>query len=1138
MANPKKHNSSKSDHSTKDGKVCVGIDMGTGSLAILARVDQEVIWSCSILLEAGTARLDERRTRRRMILTRLAHRAREYWWNQCAFAAGIPVLKTITKVAIDQYKISAVDDRLKREHPSDGDHTVYCGALLRIMILEGQIDKLADWQIYKAFHDAIQKRGYDPNVPWKTGYDATGDSGDIASSDEDDDAEKEAQKGKKSSEKDKDEEGKTRQRVDDFTSFMEINFKDRKHHYVCYFDAYKSGLWHPKKGIITKTQDYTAGQRALADWEGYIPPRQMVAEELTLLLNQIKKRFPKINPLHVMYGPSLTPYGSHPKHQPAVAKIGGQTGLIPGRPSDWEGVLGQKIPRFDNRGVGSCVLFPRFKVCKSPDRDKLKSMPDSDKNDPRELRLHARFNLLIRLRNLRVLKSAGIPEPLTPDELRAAYHHFEGKLRYGERDLKNWLTSFGAYKPAPGANLEAQGAKTSGRGAFSRPALRIICEWIYQGWTTGEARTEIQKKFICGNQDPLKGLTDQDFEWISRLKPAGWSESFYVPHRPVSQKYDGNPEKFVESIKYPVVRHRLGLMLTQLRQLKADLELKGYNLNDARVGVEVISDESKETFLGEKTKRELEKRIKDNAKKNEQVQKLCDEFKLKGHKNFERVKLAMSQGFIDPYDVKTFDEKDSEKARKSTMMRGIANELYDIDHIIPEAQGGPDEFYNRVLTKKEFNQKHKKNMTPYDYFHSRDDWRRFLDVLDQMPFPSADRLGVGNFKRNLMTSPNAADLVSKKTDLQATGYIEKSAQTLINLVFGWKESQLEGSTRHVVCVPGSLTAKLRARNQINELLYPRADQKSASSKSSDAKKPKITPLKNRANSKHHILDAAVISFVPEWGLNPKKNKFFALPKWADRDWFNERVVGSHEPFQWNVGKPSLYETRKSLVTIQSAGEATRYVAVKKHIHEKNSPSVEWKIGNLKAAVDDGMFNHPPFSTQKDAVTPLTTALKQALKGNPKKLPEEVLIEQNGHEIPLKSLKFLVEYSPFRHLVDDRGGVLESASHRGVIVYRDKSQKRVKWDVAVVAAWSSAEIVKEKVLRDVGADKVEFWNEGKILARGTVIEFTANGVDKFAPGTKLIISTTWENSQMGFVGEKALVMVTPLIEKGKIRVVPI
>lgn len=173
---------------------------------------------------------------------------------------------------------------------------------------------------------------------------------------------------------------------------------------------------------------------------------------------------------------------------------------------------------------------------------------------------------------------------------------------------------------------------------------------------------------------------------------------------------------------------------------------------------------------------------------------------------------------------------------------------------------------------------------------------------------------------------------------------------------------------------------------------------------------------------------------------------------------------------------------------------------------------------------------------KESITPVTKALKEILKNNPKKLPEQVFIEQNGEEIPLKTLKFLVDYSPYRHLVDEDGGVLQSESHRGIIVYRDTSQRRRKWDVAVVAAWSNPEKVKNQILGEVGADKVEFWNGGEVLTRGMVVEVTSDGLKGFTVGRRLIIAQTRENNQIGFVGEKSLVAINPLIESGGIRVV--
>jgi CRISPR-associated endonuclease Csn1 len=50
------------------------------------------------------------------------------------------------------------DERLEREFARAGDPTCYTSCLLRIKLLRGE--KLEPWQVYKALHSAIQKRGY------------------------------------------------------------------------------------------------------------------------------------------------------------------------------------------------------------------------------------------------------------------------------------------------------------------------------------------------------------------------------------------------------------------------------------------------------------------------------------------------------------------------------------------------------------------------------------------------------------------------------------------------------------------------------------------------------------------------------------------------------------------------------------------------------------------------------------------------------------------------------------------------------------------------------------------------------------------------------------------------------------------
>jgi CRISPR-associated endonuclease Csn1 len=1139
----------KAKTSANQDPVSIGIDLGTGSLAVLARQGDNILWSKSILLEPTTASLAARRNRRRMIKTRLSHRAREFWWNQCARDAGIPLLKTITKTGDDFYKISEVDDRLKREHPEKDDETCYSGALLRIMILEGKIDELQPWQVYKAVHDAIQKRGYDPSVPWKSDYENTSSAAlkmtgnqptkkakrttKKATNDSDYDESPESVDSVTPDPKTKDDDKSTAKSVDEFMAFLNERIPQDNKRLCCYFEAYKSGLWDPAKGITSYRQTHEAEQRAITIWKGYIPPRSIVESELTRILSEVARRFPKINPAYVLYGPGLVSYSSHPKHAKLVMATGGQSGLIPGRPTDWKGVLGQKIPRFDNRAVGYCALIPRFKVCKVPDP---KCIPATDKLDPRELRLFSKFVLLSRLKNLRVIKSGRYPEPLTPDECREAYHKFEDKLKFTKTELKEWLEQK-SYKVAPGMLDELKGTKSSGRCAYSKPALRMICRWLYEGWDNSEGLTNLRKEFIKGNVDPLKGIVESDLNWVSRLAPNAWVNAFYVPHKPLDHLDAASADVFVGKIKYPVVRHRLGLLLRILREMRSDISAKGISLDDARVGLEVIKDESKQTFLGEMTKREVVTRMRNNEKINDSIRMICKEFKLTGRKEFEKVKLAYAQGFIDPYDVGAYrTAKTNDEARKKSMLSGIKKGIYDIDHIVPEEMGGPDEIFNKILTRKELNRDKKKRMTPFEWLSDSDKWDDYVRIVANLPSPTDSRPGIGNFTRRLLTSKDADDLVSKRTDLQATGYIEKAAQNLICLAFGWPDSQLKGSSRHVVCVPGRMTARVRAKCELNQILYPKPEMNSKGGRQKksiddDASKPskRKSPIKNRDNPKHHILDAAILSFIPEWALNPRKNHFFNLPRFAIENhgkWFVKNVLATHNPIIWNVSKPELFETRKSFLDLADSN-GTKYVTVKKHLQDGGTPSVEWKIAEIKNALGENKFNYPP-GHKKDS--PVTKALKKILRKDIKKIPNDLTVEIGTHEIALRSLKALEDFSPDRHLVSSDGGVLESERHKGVIIWRDAGAKRSTWKVAVVAAWSNAAETQKRLKANNPDMKIELWNNGITLKRGDTVQINTNEIDNL-PSGQYVVASTKENGQVAFVGQKDLVIINKLIVDG-------
>ncbi len=107
--------------------------------------------------------------RRRMWRARQAHKAREQWLNQVMREAGIEVLHGRNYDQAGNWKPGeTADKRLVRGSfaKSQRSTTCYTSCLLRIKLLRGE--KLEPWQVYKALHSAIQRRGYDPEIPWKT----------------------------------------------------------------------------------------------------------------------------------------------------------------------------------------------------------------------------------------------------------------------------------------------------------------------------------------------------------------------------------------------------------------------------------------------------------------------------------------------------------------------------------------------------------------------------------------------------------------------------------------------------------------------------------------------------------------------------------------------------------------------------------------------------------------------------------------------------------------------------------------------------------------------------------------------------------------------------------------------------------
>ena len=128
-----------------------------------------------------------------------------------------------------------------------------------------------------------------------------------------------------------------------------------------------------------------------------------------------------------------------------------------------------------------------------------------------------------------------------------------------------------------------------------------------------------------------------------------------------------------------------------------------------------------------------------------------------------------------------------------------------------------------------------------------------------------------NKKVQLLTREDAVELVGRYTALAETAWISKLAQTIANLRFNWTNGYDQNRKKRVIVISGGVTARVRRKYGLDKLLY---------NKDTDAE-VFAKKLKNRADKRHHALDAMVLTFIPQWARDPaRKDSSGSLPNSA------------------------------------------------------------------------------------------------------------------------------------------------------------------------------------------------------------------------------------------------------------------
>ncbi len=821
-----------------DNQTIWSFDIGKGSIGEAVRLGSKFLHVESLIIPPEFAETKSAATRRRFFRTRQAHHARESWLKEVFTECGLEVLSGRSSVpAADEDKkwvIRPGDPRLEKEFPApDEGEICYTSCLLRIKLLRG--DPLDPWQLYKAFHSAIQRRGYDPDIPWKT------------------------KERTRTTAKPDDEEGVTQGRMNAFTKELESMAPERPEYQLpCYFDAWKMGLWSPEnpEKLILRIDQSAESTR------NQIVPRRLIEKEIRLMVEAAGRDFPALagKADTLLYGPAGEAYASY---NLALRK---KFKLREGGASDWQGVLSQKIPRFDNRIIAKCALIPRLNVCKiltvekEVDGKKTTSLHKSST-------IVAEVTFLMKLKNLRFWRGADMVQ-LTHLELKAVFENsdFNG-FKISKTAWKKYCSKTLRGHPHTGSE-EVEAPRSSGRSSYCRPALEIAKRLLLSGLTPSQSHAN-ELALLNNNQDPRKGLIPGDLIFLTRMGDS-W-EKLYLPN----QKLDAlinlstDPAVAIRSLigsqNDPIVRHRLTLFHSRILHLAKTFGTPNH----------VVIEFIREDFMGTKAKFELRKfqrdRAKDRIAAREQAKVLGSEGRSAGLK-FE---LLSAQGSICLYTGETLAETKLDD--------------YEIEHIVPREMGGPDAVVNYVLTTHKTNQE-KGKRTPYQWLSSSPGWNAYCERVN------ARKTLLRGKKVQLLTSPDAETLVEKYTALAETAWITKLSQTILSIQFGWQNGFVKGE-RKVTVVNGSLTARIRRVNKLNSILHPDTPDEEEAEK------------KNRDDDRHHALDAMCINFVPDWSKNPGQSghSFFKFPEGIHKEYF-AHYINIVTPKNVCVEKPSLGES--------------------------------------------------------------------------------------------------------------------------------------------------------------------------------------------------------------------------------------
>lgn len=241
-------------------------------------------------------------------------------------------------------------------------------------------------------------------------------------------------------------------------------------------------------------------------------------------------------------------------------------------------------------------------------------------------------------------------------------------------------------------------------------------------------------------------------------------------------------------------------------------------------------------------KKEINERQKKNKENNDKWEKELTDL---GLKNSRENRLRMRLWYELDWD--NINNRKCPYTGTQISKTMLFSDEVEIEHILPHARTLDDSPNNKTLSMRYAN-RIKGNKSPYEAFkHSPDgyNWDDIYTRAQHLPKSKAWR-----FAPNAMDKYADGSFVQER-QLNDTRYLSKVAKKYLSLI-------IPPNNIHVI--PGQLTAMLRGKWGLNEVLYKKQDENDTS-----------IFEKNRNDHRHHAIDAVVIGCTTRGMLNKIAN---------------------------------------------------------------------------------------------------------------------------------------------------------------------------------------------------------------------------------------------------------------------------